>query len=31
MVRLGYSTDEIDDLLERGIIYQTTEDYRFSQ
>jgi crotonobetainyl-CoA:carnitine CoA-transferase CaiB-like acyl-CoA transferase len=31
MVRLGYSTDEIDDLLERGIIYETTEDYRFSQ
>jgi crotonobetainyl-CoA:carnitine CoA-transferase CaiB-like acyl-CoA transferase len=31
MVRLGYSTDEIDDLVERGIVYQTTEDYRFSQ
>jgi len=31
MVRLGYSTEEIDDLLARGIIYETTEDYRFAQ
>jgi crotonobetainyl-CoA:carnitine CoA-transferase CaiB-like acyl-CoA transferase len=31
MVRLGYSTEEIDDLLERGIIFETTEDYRWTQ
>jgi crotonobetainyl-CoA:carnitine CoA-transferase CaiB-like acyl-CoA transferase len=31
MVRLGYPTEEIDDLLARGIIYETTEDYRFTQ
>ncbi len=31
MLRLGYSTEEIDDLVERGIIYETTEDYRWTQ
>ena len=28
MLRLGYSTEEIDDLLERGVIYETDADYR---
>ncbi len=31
MLRLGYSTEEIDDLLERGIIYETDADYPFAQ
>ncbi len=31
MRRLGYSTEEVDDLLERGVIYETTEDYRWTQ
>ena len=31
MLRLGYSTEEIDDLLERGVIYETDADYRFAQ
>jgi crotonobetainyl-CoA:carnitine CoA-transferase CaiB-like acyl-CoA transferase len=29
MVRLGYSTAEIDDLLSRGVIYETDESYRW--
>ncbi len=31
MLRLGYSTEEIDDLAARGIIYETDADYRFAQ
>ena len=27
--RVGYSSEEIEDLLERGIIYEPTEDYRW--
>ena len=30
MERLGYSSDEIEDLLTRGIIYEPTEDYRWA-
>jgi crotonobetainyl-CoA:carnitine CoA-transferase CaiB-like acyl-CoA transferase len=31
MVRLGYSEAEIDDLVARGVIYQTGEDYPWTQ
>jgi crotonobetainyl-CoA:carnitine CoA-transferase CaiB-like acyl-CoA transferase len=31
MVRLGYSTEAIDDLLARGVIYETTEDYPWTE
>jgi crotonobetainyl-CoA:carnitine CoA-transferase CaiB-like acyl-CoA transferase len=31
MLRLGYSMEEIDDLSERGVIYETDADYRFAQ
>ena len=31
MERVGYSCEEIDDLLARGIIYEPTEDYRWAQ
>ena len=31
LLRLGYSLEEIDDLSERGIIYETGADYRFAQ
>ena len=30
MVRLGYSMDEIDDLVARQVIYEAGEDYRFT-
>jgi crotonobetainyl-CoA:carnitine CoA-transferase CaiB-like acyl-CoA transferase len=30
MERLGYSGEEIDDLMSRGIVYEPTEDYRWS-
>jgi crotonobetainyl-CoA:carnitine CoA-transferase CaiB-like acyl-CoA transferase len=30
MERLGYSSDEIEDLLTRGIVYEPTEDYRWT-
>jgi crotonobetainyl-CoA:carnitine CoA-transferase CaiB-like acyl-CoA transferase len=29
MERLGYSSQEIEDLLTRGIVYEPTEDYRW--
>ena len=31
MERVGYSTEEIDDLLARGIVYEPTADYPWSQ
>jgi hypothetical protein len=31
MIRLGYTTAEIDDLRTREVIYETTEDYRWTQ
>jgi crotonobetainyl-CoA:carnitine CoA-transferase CaiB-like acyl-CoA transferase len=31
MGRIGYTTEDIDDLLAREIIYETTEDYRWTQ
>jgi crotonobetainyl-CoA:carnitine CoA-transferase CaiB-like acyl-CoA transferase len=31
MRRLGYTTAEIDDMVAREIIYETTEDYRWTQ
>jgi crotonobetainyl-CoA:carnitine CoA-transferase CaiB-like acyl-CoA transferase len=31
MIRLGYTTEEIEDLLGRGIIYEPTENYRWPQ
>jgi crotonobetainyl-CoA:carnitine CoA-transferase CaiB-like acyl-CoA transferase len=31
MIRLGYPTEEIDDLLARGIIYEPTDDYGWAQ
>jgi crotonobetainyl-CoA:carnitine CoA-transferase CaiB-like acyl-CoA transferase len=31
MGRIGYTTEGIDDLLAREIIYETTEDYRWTQ
>jgi crotonobetainyl-CoA:carnitine CoA-transferase CaiB-like acyl-CoA transferase len=31
MLRLGYSPEEIDDLVARGVVYQTTEDYPWAQ
>lgn len=31
MERLGYSTVDIDALLERGVIYEPTEEYRWTQ
>ncbi len=31
MERVGYSPEEIDDLLARGIVYEPTEDYRWAQ
>ena len=30
MERLGYSSQEIEDLLTRGIVYEPTEDYRWT-
>ncbi len=30
MERLGYSSEEIEDLLTRGIVYEPTEDYRWT-
>jgi crotonobetainyl-CoA:carnitine CoA-transferase CaiB-like acyl-CoA transferase len=30
MERLGYSSEEIEDLLSRGVVYEPTEDYRWS-
>ena len=31
MERIGYSPEEIDDLVARGIVYEPTEDYRWAQ
>jgi hypothetical protein len=30
MERLGYSGEEVDDLLARGVIYEPGEDYRWT-
>ncbi len=30
MERLGYSSQEIEDLLSRGVVYEPTEDYRWA-
>jgi len=31
MERLGYASEEIDDLLTRGVIYEPGEDYRWTE
>jgi hypothetical protein len=30
MERLAYTSQEIEDLLRRGIVYEPTEDYRWT-